>query len=149
MNSTKKIKTKAAYLVHFPFDFSAHDRQKTCLQGLCQKIYKLYHWSCFRPFNAWCRIRVHTLLNKPAGVVKGLFEHVWPLEDTRRLRVLTVESLSKDQQPRSKSSKLSKMTNDVTWNKKDVPVLPSYRNQSTDLHSKSINWFLYEGNNGI
>ena len=41
------------------------------------------------------------------------------------------------------------MTNDVTWNKKDVPVLLSYRNQSTDLHSKSINWFLYEGNNGI
>ena len=28
-----------------------------------------------------------------------------------------------------------------------VPVLPSYRNQSIDLHSKSIHWFLYEGNN--
>ena len=28
-------------------------------------------------------------------------------------------------------------------------VLPSYRNQSTDLHSKSIDWFLYEGNTGI
>ena len=29
-----------------------------------------------------------------------------------------------------------------------VPVLPSYRNQSIDLHSKSIYWFLYEGNTG-
>ena len=29
-----------------------------------------------------------------------------------------------------------------------VPVLPSYRNQSIDLHSKSIDWFLYEGNTG-
>ena len=27
-----------------------------------------------------------------------------------------------------------------------MPVLPSYRNQSTDLHIKSIDWFLYEGN---
>ena len=27
-----------------------------------------------------------------------------------------------------------------------MPVLPSYRNQSTDLHSKSIDWFLYESN---
>ena len=27
-----------------------------------------------------------------------------------------------------------------------MPVFPSYRNQSTDLHSKSIDWFLYEGN---
>ena len=27
-----------------------------------------------------------------------------------------------------------------------VPVLPSYRNQSIDLLSKSIDWFLYEGN---
>ena len=26
-----------------------------------------------------------------------------------------------------------------------MPVLPSDRNQSIDLHSKSINWFLYEG----
>ena len=30
-----------------------------------------------------------------------------------------------------------------------MPVLPSYRNQSIDLHSKSIEWFLYEGNTGI
>ena len=30
-----------------------------------------------------------------------------------------------------------------------MPVLLSYRNQSTDLHSKSIDWFLYEGNNDI
>ena len=29
-----------------------------------------------------------------------------------------------------------------------MPVLPSYRNQSIDLHSKSIDWFLYEGNTG-
>ena len=29
-----------------------------------------------------------------------------------------------------------------------VSVLPSYRNQSIDLHSKSIDWFLYEGNTG-
>ena len=28
-------------------------------------------------------------------------------------------------------------------------VLPWYRNQSTDFHSKSIDWFLYEGNTGI
>ena len=27
-------------------------------------------------------------------------------------------------------------------------MLPSYRNQSIDLHSKSIDWFLYEGNTG-
>ena len=27
-----------------------------------------------------------------------------------------------------------------------MPVLSSYRNQSTNLHSKSIGWFLYEGN---
>ena len=27
-----------------------------------------------------------------------------------------------------------------------VPVLSSYRNQSADLQSKSIDWFLYEGN---
>ena len=27
-----------------------------------------------------------------------------------------------------------------------MPVLPSYRSQSIDLHSKSIDWFLYEGN---
>ena len=25
-------------------------------------------------------------------------------------------------------------------------MLPSYKNQSIDVHSKSINWFLYEGN---
>ena len=30
-----------------------------------------------------------------------------------------------------------------------LPVLPSYRNQSTDLLSKSIDWFLNEGNTGI
>ena len=29
-----------------------------------------------------------------------------------------------------------------------MPVLPSYRRQSTDLRSKSIDWFLYEGNTG-
>ena len=29
-----------------------------------------------------------------------------------------------------------------------VPVLPSYRNQGIDLHRKSIDWFLYEGNTG-
>ena len=26
-----------------------------------------------------------------------------------------------------------------------MPMLPSYRNQSIDLDSKSIEWFLYEG----
>ena len=30
-----------------------------------------------------------------------------------------------------------------------MPVLPSYRNESIDLQSKSIDWFLYEGNTGI
>ena len=30
--------------------------------------------------------------------------------------------------------------------KNQVLVLPSYRNQSIDLHSKSIDWFLYEDN---
>ena len=30
-----------------------------------------------------------------------------------------------------------------------MTVLPSYRNQSVDLLSKSIDWFLYEGNSGI
>ena len=30
-----------------------------------------------------------------------------------------------------------------------VPVLPSYRNQSIDLQSKSIDWFLYEAPNGL
>ena len=30
-----------------------------------------------------------------------------------------------------------------------MPVLHSYRNQLIDLHSKSIDWFLYEGNTGI
>ena len=29
-----------------------------------------------------------------------------------------------------------------------MPVLPSYRNKSIDLHSKSIDWFLYEGKTG-
>ena len=29
-----------------------------------------------------------------------------------------------------------------------VQVLPSDGNQSTDLQSKSIDWFLYEGNTG-
>ena len=29
-----------------------------------------------------------------------------------------------------------------------MPVLPSYRNQSTDFLCKSIDWFLYEGNTG-
>ena len=29
-----------------------------------------------------------------------------------------------------------------------MTVLPSYRNQSIDLHSKSIDWFLYEGSTG-
>ena len=29
-----------------------------------------------------------------------------------------------------------------------MPVLPSYRNQSIDLQSKSIDWFLYKGNTG-
>ena len=30
-----------------------------------------------------------------------------------------------------------------------MSVLPLYRNQSIDLHSKSIGWFLYECNTGI
>ena len=30
-----------------------------------------------------------------------------------------------------------------------MPVLPLYRDQSIDLHSKSIGWFLNEGNTGI
>ena len=30
-----------------------------------------------------------------------------------------------------------------------MPMLPSYRNQSINLHSKSIDWFLYEGNTDI
>ena len=30
-----------------------------------------------------------------------------------------------------------------------MSVLPLYRNQSIDLHSKSIDWFLCEGNTGI
>ena len=29
------------------------------------------------------------------------------------------------------------------------PELPLYRNQSTDLWSKSMEWFLYNGNNGL
>ena len=29
-----------------------------------------------------------------------------------------------------------------------VSVFSSYRNQSIDLHSKSIDWFLYEDNSG-
>ena len=31
----------------------------------------------------------------------------------------------------------------------EMPVLPSYRNQSNDLHRKSIDWFLFEGNTDI
>ena len=31
----------------------------------------------------------------------------------------------------------------------ELPVLPSYRNQSIDLLCKSIDWFLYDGNFGI
>ena len=27
-------------------------------------------------------------------------------------------------------------------------MLPSYKNQFIDLHNKSIDWFLYEGNTG-
>ena len=30
--------------------------------------------------------------------------------------------------------------------KNQVSVLPSYRNQSIDLHNKSIDWFLYADN---
>ena len=30
-----------------------------------------------------------------------------------------------------------------------MAVLPSYRTQFIDLHGKSIDWFLYEGNTGI
>ena len=30
-----------------------------------------------------------------------------------------------------------------------MPVLPSYRSQSIDFHSKSIDWLLYEDNTGI
>ena len=30
-----------------------------------------------------------------------------------------------------------------------MPVLHLYRNQSIDLHSKPIDWFLYKGNTGI
>ena len=30
-----------------------------------------------------------------------------------------------------------------------MPVLPWYGNQSIDLHSWSIDWFLYEGKTGI
>ena len=30
-----------------------------------------------------------------------------------------------------------------------MPVLPSYRNKSIDLNSKSVDWFLYDGNTGI
>ena len=30
-----------------------------------------------------------------------------------------------------------------------MPVLPSYKNNSIDLHSKSIGLFLYEGNTDI
>ena len=29
-----------------------------------------------------------------------------------------------------------------------MPLLPSFKSQSTDLHSKSIDWFLYESNTG-
>ena len=31
----------------------------------------------------------------------------------------------------------------------EMQMLSSYRNQSIDLDSKSIDWFLYEGNTGI
>ena len=30
-----------------------------------------------------------------------------------------------------------------------TPKLPSHRNQSIDLQSKSIDWFLYDGNFGV
>ena len=30
-----------------------------------------------------------------------------------------------------------------------MPVLSSYKNQSIDLQSKSIDWFLYKDNTGI
>ena len=30
-----------------------------------------------------------------------------------------------------------------------MPVLPSYKNQFIDLDSKSIDWFLNEGNTGL
>ena len=30
-----------------------------------------------------------------------------------------------------------------------MPELPSYRDQSIDLQSKSTDWFLYEGNTDI
>ena len=30
-----------------------------------------------------------------------------------------------------------------------MPVLASYSNPPIDFHSKSIDWFLYEGNTGI
>ena len=30
-----------------------------------------------------------------------------------------------------------------------MPVLSSPRNQSINLHSKSVDWFLYEGSTGI
>ena len=30
-----------------------------------------------------------------------------------------------------------------------MPLLPSYKNQSIDLHSKSTDWFLYEGYTGF
>ena len=30
-----------------------------------------------------------------------------------------------------------------------MPKLPSYRNESTDLHRKSVDRFLYDGNFGI
>ena len=30
-----------------------------------------------------------------------------------------------------------------------MPMFPSYRNQPIDLHSKSIDWFLYAGTIGM
>ena len=30
-----------------------------------------------------------------------------------------------------------------------TPKVPSYRNQSIDLQSKSVDWFLYDGNFGV
>ena len=58
------------------------------------------------------------------------------------------------------------MKNGVAYKKQDVylniniylnqastlrfrPVLPLYRNQSTDIWSKSMGWFLYNGNTGL
>ena len=37
---------------------------------------------------------------------------------------------------------------DINFLTHKVAVLTSYRNQSNDLQSKSIDWFLHESNNG-